>query len=119
MSTFFDLDRDQLETYRPDSFEPADFDEFWATTLEENPFDPRSVQIEEVTDLVVKTHRVFDVTFGGYAGDPIKAWLTIPATAQPGEELPTIVEFRGYGGGRVRETPPFQQKPRHLNEVAG
>lgn len=100
MSTFFDLDRDQLETYRPDSFEPADFDVFWATTLEENPFDPRSVQIEEVSDLVVKTHRVFDVTFGGYAGDPIKAWLTIPATAQPGEELPTIVEFRGYGGGR-------------------
>jgi len=40
----------------------------------------------------------FDVTFAGYGGSPIRAWLHLPAaTSAP---LPAVVEFVGYGGGR-------------------
>jgi cephalosporin-C deacetylase len=41
---------------------------------------------------------VYDVTFSGFDGQSIKAWLRVPAgTTTP---LPTVVEFVGYGGGR-------------------
>ena len=39
-----------------------------------------------------------DVTFSGFDGQPIKAWLLHPAGATG--PLPTIVEYIGYGGGR-------------------
>jgi cephalosporin-C deacetylase len=41
------------------------------------------------------------VTFAGFAGDPIRGWLTLPAGARAaGEPLPAVVEYVGYGGGR-------------------
>ena len=40
----------------------------------------------------------FDVTFAGFGGQPIKAWLTRPAGRRG--DLPAVVEFIGYGGGR-------------------
>jgi cephalosporin-C deacetylase len=41
---------------------------------------------------------VFDVTFGGYGGDPVKAWLLVPHDPAPRGAV--VVEFIGYGGGR-------------------
>ena len=41
---------------------------------------------------------VFDVTFAGFGGHPIRAWLTRPAGTR--EDLPVVVEYLGYGGGR-------------------
>ena len=41
---------------------------------------------------------VHDVTFAGCGGDPVKAWLALPAGTR--EPLPCVVEFPGYGGGR-------------------
>ena len=41
---------------------------------------------------------VFDVTFAGHGGDPIKAWLLLPHTVAAEEAM--IVEYIGYGGGR-------------------
>ncbi len=38
------------------------------------------------------------MTFTGYAGQPIRAWLNLPAHAD--WPLPGVVEFIGYGGGR-------------------
>jgi cephalosporin-C deacetylase len=38
------------------------------------------------------------VTFAGYAGDPIKAWLLDPHLASASAAV--IVEYVGYGGGR-------------------
>jgi cephalosporin-C deacetylase len=38
------------------------------------------------------------VTFAGFAGAPIKAWLHLPA--QRSGRLPAVVEYVGYGGGR-------------------
>ncbi|OIH94074.1 acetylxylan esterase, partial [Curtobacterium sp. MCBA15_001] len=50
-----------------------------------------------VTGLVIE-----DLTFPGFAADPVRAWVTRPAGAQPDERLPAVVEFLGYNGGRSR-----------------
>ncbi len=93
----FDLSLPELESYRPDIREPADFDGFWADTIR----DARTVRDEVVVvpvETALRHIEVFDVTFPGFGGDPVKAWLWIPRGAA--EPLPTVVEFNGYGGGR-------------------
>lgn len=94
---FTDLDPDELRAYRPTVREPDDFDEFWETTLAESRGAGGDVTIEPadttVTELVVE-----DVTFPGFGGEPVKAWLTRPRQLSAG--MPAVVEFNGYGGGR-------------------
>jgi len=93
----FDLSPAELRSYRPDVPEPSDFDAFWATTLREHcPSGdaPTLVRASGRLSLV----DAFDVTFAGYDGHPIRAWLLVPAGAA--EPLPAVVEFVGYGGGR-------------------
>jgi len=94
---YFDLPLSELEDYSPELPEPEDFDAFWARTLAESPFDPSTVTATPVTTPLL-THRVHDVAFGGFAGDPIRAWLITPADATG--PLPAVVEFLGMGGGR-------------------
>lgn len=94
--TFTDLPLDQLRSFRPDVAEPADFDEFWARTLAESRALATAPQLQPVatpiTQLIVE-----DLTFSGYGGEPIRAWITRPHSDSP---LPTIVEYIGYNGGR-------------------
>lgn len=93
----YDMPLAQLREYRPDRSEPADFDAFWADTLSlsrEAGVVPSFVEFE--TGL--RTVTTFDVTFSGYRGQPIRAWLLAPAGAN--DPLPTVVEYIGYGGGR-------------------
>ena len=94
---FFDLPQDQLETYKPARTEPADFDAFWSGTLtaaRQRPLDARIVPVDIGLTLI----DVFDVTFNGYGGQPVKGWLLLPRD-RPGP-LPCVVEYLGYGGGR-------------------
>ncbi|MEU8586048.1 acetylxylan esterase [Streptomyces sp. NPDC048664] len=93
----FDLPLDQLRAYRSASTEPADFDAFWSKTLQETREHDLDARFEPV-DTGLRTVRVYDVTFAGFGGHPVKGWLTLPADAD--EPLPTVVEFLGYGGGR-------------------
>jgi cephalosporin-C deacetylase len=95
----FDLPIDELQAYRPPRDEPADFDAFWSDTLAES----RAVRTPAVAtdvDSRLETIRAADVTFSGFGGQPIKAWLLWPA-GRTGP-LPTVVEYIGYGGGRGR-----------------
>ncbi len=95
----FDLPLDVLRAYRPQVREPADFDAFWRRTLQESRTagTDRTVDVERAnTPLTVVD--VFDVTFPGFGGEPVKAWLSVPAGTD--EPLPGVVEFLGYGGGR-------------------
>lgn len=95
--SFLDLPLAELREYRPAVAEPADFDAFWATTLAESralatppvisPYDAGLTEVE-----------VFDVTFSGFGGDPVKGWFLLPRSASG--PLPTVVEYNGYGGGR-------------------
>jgi cephalosporin-C deacetylase len=98
----FDLPLDQLQAYRPDVAEPADFEAFWAQTLASSRSAGTPPEFRPV-ETPLRTVEVADVTFSGYAGQPIKAWLLTPAGATG--PLPTVVEYIGYGGGR---SFPFQ-----------
>jgi cephalosporin-C deacetylase len=94
---FTDLTEPELRAYRSSQGEPADFDEFWAGTLAES----RAVELD-VTVAKVETGLTaidtWDVTFPGYHGHPVKAWLRMPAGAR--RPLPAVVQYVGYGGGR-------------------
>lgn len=73
----FDMDLERLREYRPEPQEPADFDAFWEKTLAEtarHDVDARFVPYE--TGLA--TVDVLDVTFRGWDGQPVKAWLMLP-----------------------------------------
>jgi cephalosporin-C deacetylase len=93
----FDLPLDELRAYRSASVEPEDFDAFWAKTLQETREHDLDARFEPV-ETHLKTVKVYDVTFAGFGGHPVKGWLTVPAWANA--PLPTVVEFVGYGGGR-------------------
>ncbi|GAA2987905.1 cephalosporin-C deacetylase [Microbacterium terrae] len=93
----FDLSPAELQTYLPVVREPDDFDDFWAATIAGARADDRPLEVSRV-ESPLRLVEVFDVTFPGFAGDPVKAWLIVPAgTTEP---LPAVVEFVGYGGGR-------------------
>lgn len=94
---YFDLPLDQLKTYLPDRQEPADFDAFWSTTLADTRQHELNAKFVPV-DYGLRNVDVFDVTFNGYGGQPIKGWLVLPHVRAG--KLPCVVEFIGYGGGR-------------------
>jgi len=93
----YDLPLDELTAYAPTVEEPPDLDAFWDRTLAEARAVGGEARIEPVasglTEVVVD-----DVTFPGFGGHPVKAWLLRPARATG--PLPVVVEFLGYGGGR-------------------
>lgn len=94
---FFDLPLEQLQTYRPQVAKPADLEQFWQRTLDQNPFDATAVTRTPVPT-ALQTVTVEDVTFGGYGQAPIRAWLITPH--QRRADGACVVQFVGYGGGR-------------------
>ncbi len=96
----YDLPLHELESYLPDVGEPDDFDSFWASTLAEARRADLDLRVDPVA-AGLSLVDVYDVTFAGYGGHPIKAWLVRPAgSATSGGTLPAVVEYLGYGGGR-------------------
>jgi len=93
----FDLSLDELKNYLPPRQEPSDFDEFWGATLAEARSFPLGASYEAV-DFGLQTLEAFDVTFNGYAGQPVKGWLLLPRKRP--EPLACVVQYIGYGGGR-------------------
>lgn len=93
----FDMPLEQLKTYLPERDEPADFDEFWQATLCETQVFNLNAVFEPV-DYGLSLLETFDVTFNGYAGQPVKGWLLLPR--QRSGKLPCVVQYQGYGGGR-------------------
>ncbi|MGP3982945.1 acetylxylan esterase [Streptomyces sp. KR80] len=93
----FDLPLDALRGYRPRLCEPDDFDTFWEKTLIEARGHELNARFEPVRTPLTAVE-VYDVTFAGFGGHPIKGWFLHPAGAR--EPLPLVVEYLGYGGGR-------------------
>lgn len=94
---FTDTPLEQLRSYRPTVREPEDFDRFWADTISQ----ARSAGGEATItrwDGPGTALEMFDVTFPGFGGEPIRAWLIQPADIT--EPLPCVVQFQGYGGSR-------------------
>ena len=94
---FTDLSERELRAYTSDQIDPDDFDAFWQETLSDARSFPLDVVVTPV-ETGLATVDVFDVTFNGFHGQPIKAWLRVPAGASA--PLPAIVQYQGYGGGR-------------------
>jgi cephalosporin-C deacetylase len=94
---FTDLPEHELRAYTSDQREPEDFDAFWTETLDDARSFPLDVVLTPV-ETGLATIDLYDVTFNGFHGQPIKAWLRVPAGASG--PLPTIVQYQGYGGGR-------------------
>jgi cephalosporin-C deacetylase len=84
----FDLSPAELEAYRPDVDEPADFDAFWAGTVAEAREHGDGPVLERV-DTGLTQVVVDDVTFPGFGGHPVTGWLARPANADG--PLPAVV----------------------------
>jgi cephalosporin-C deacetylase len=95
----FDISLDQLPAFKPDTACPADLPAFWESTLAQSralPLDARFTPFDAGLPAV----RVWDVEYSGFAGQRIKGWFLLPATALVSGALPCVVEYIGYGGGR-------------------
>jgi cephalosporin-C deacetylase len=93
----YDLPPAQLRAHTTDAVEPADLDEFWQRTLAEaRAVDQTATYVAAPTPL--RLIETYDVTFPGFAGQPVRGWLHLPAGQT--EPLPCVVQYIGYGGGR-------------------
>ncbi|GAA2024849.1 acetylxylan esterase [Pseudokineococcus marinus] len=95
-----DISEPELWEYRSAVEDPDGVDAFWARTLAEARAAGGEVAVRPV-ETPLRTLEVHDVTFPGFAGEPVRAWLRLPAPAlRGGGPLPVLVEYVGYGGGR-------------------
>jgi len=95
-----DLSLDELWERREELPEPAGLDAFWDRTLAEAATVPLDVRIAPV-ETVLATVETYDVTYAGFGGHPVRAWLHLPAAAlRDDAPLPGVVQYQGYNGGR-------------------
>ncbi|GAA5092421.1 acetylxylan esterase [Microbacterium yannicii] len=95
--TRFDRPLEELRRFAPEVAEPDDFDRFWAETLGESRAAGGPVTLADA-DVPLRAVEARELVFPGFAGDPVRAWYLRPAGASA--DLPAVVEFLGYGGGR-------------------
>ncbi len=93
----YDVPIEELRGTAPRVRPPDDLREFWAETLALNSARSTEPQFELVGTPFVGLE-TFDVTFPGFASDPVRGWLHLPRACSG--RLPCVVEFAGYGCGR-------------------
>ena len=93
----FDLNLSALRDYRPEVSEPEDFDDFWRQTIDEARRHDL-IASERKIDNKFALVDTYDVTFAGFDGNEVKAWLHVPSGATG--PLPTVVQYQGYSVGR-------------------
>ncbi|MFG2824760.1 acetylxylan esterase [Kitasatospora sp. NPDC048365] len=92
-----DLPLAECLEFRPELTAPEDLDAFWTRTLaeaESQAGEPVLARVGNGLELVT----TYDITVTGYAGQPVRGWLRLPAGAR--EPLGCVVEYLGYGRGR-------------------
>lgn len=91
-----DLRLDELVDFRPTIAQPADFDQFWARTLDESRRAASAPSLAPattpITELIVE-----DLRFSGFGGERIAGWVTRP---KADGRRPVVIEYVGYNGGR-------------------
>ena len=94
---YFDAPLDELRAYRTAVTAPDDLDAYWEEAIADAGAEARPAVFEPHRPDVYRTVEVYDVTFTGAGGDPVRGWFLCP----PGRDrLPCRVTFIGYGGGR-------------------
>lgn len=123
----FDMPLSELQLYKPNRDEPADFDSFWAETLADARAHPLEATFEPI-DAGFATVDVWDVRFNGFGGQQIKGWFLAPhdVAASPfarNGKLPCVVAYTGYGGGRGRPVdwlfPPTAGHAHFVMDIRG
>jgi cephalosporin-C deacetylase len=97
MMALYDMPLDQMRAYRPDLAVPGDLRSFWDSTLSEarrHALGATFTRVDSGLSLVA----TYDVSFAGFGGSTVRAWLHVPAGSQ--QPLPGVVQYVGYGGGR-------------------
>ena len=94
---YSDLPLGELRSYAPELAVPPDLDAFWSSTLAEARGHDLAATFTAV-DSGLTAIDTFDVSYTGFGGSPIRAWLHLPGGRSG--PLPTVVEYIGYGGGR-------------------
>jgi cephalosporin-C deacetylase len=100
-SPLYDLPIAELEKHRSTVDEPTGLDAFWAEAIAAARAAASEPVLERFEADTYGSLEVFDVTFSGADGDPVKAWYLRPG-GQADKPLPCRVAFVGYGGGRDR-----------------
>ena len=95
--TKYDPPLDELRSYSPKLSEPPDLDEFWETTIADARSYELDVRLTPVNTGLVAV-RTWSLTYAGFGGQPVSAWLHLPATAP--EQMSAIIQYPGYGGSR-------------------
>jgi len=88
---------EQLRSYLPAPDDQPDFDDFWRDSIA-TARERASAPVLEPRQTHLRTIDSFDVTFTGFDGQPVRAWLNVPKDRSG--PLPCVVEYIGYGGGR-------------------
>lgn len=88
----------QFEAYMPPLTRQADFDKFWKKTLAASQEVPLSLKLQ-MTAHPMRGAVVYDVTYAGFDGLPIRGWFLSPAVASA-EKVPVIIDYHGYGLSR-------------------
>lgn len=94
----FDLPLEALRAHVSAVDRPDDFDRFWSDTIAEARSHDRAPEVELI-DLGLDAVDTYDVSFPGFGGHPIRAWLRVPRV-RPASGAPIVVQFHGYSGGR-------------------
>jgi cephalosporin-C deacetylase len=96
---YFDAPVEELRAYRSAVTAPDDLDAYWDEAIAAARDRAQPPAFMPHLPHVYRAIEVFDVTFTGAGGDPVRAWFLCP---RGGGELPCRVTFIGYGGGRGR-----------------
>lgn len=96
---WFDLQPDQLANYRTAVTAPPDLAEFWSSQLKLASDAATPTHLEPYRVGLFDHVDIFDVTFSGAHGHPIRGWFIRPKNENT-VQIPIIVKFIGYGGGR-------------------
>jgi cephalosporin-C deacetylase len=95
-----DMSAGDLRAYAPSLPEPADLAGFWAESLAQARQHPIAASFTAV-ESGLAAFSSYDVTFAGYGGTLVRAWLHLPCYWSPSDDpLPAVVQYQGYGGGR-------------------
>jgi len=95
---YFDAPLEELRAYRSAVVAPDDLDEYWQEAIADGRARSQPAVFVPYRTAVYRRLEVFDVTFTGAGGDPVRAWFLCPQGTQG--RLPCRVTFIGYGGGR-------------------
>ncbi len=88
----YDLSLEELRRYKPELTRQPDFEEFWEATKKELADIPVEYELKPY-DYPVKGVKVSRLSFSGFMGARIDAWLAVPDT--PGKH-PGLVLYHGY-----------------------